>query len=55
MLAESIMGIPYIESINVADNNLTDEGLGRTDDDMTLYDESSFDMMIVVSIITCDD
>jgi hypothetical protein len=29
LLADSITGIPYILSINVADNNLTDDGLGR--------------------------
>jgi len=29
LLADSIMGIPYIESIDVADNNLTDAGLGK--------------------------
>ena len=28
LFAEAIVDIPYIESINIADNNLTDKGLG---------------------------
>lgn len=28
LFAEAIINIPYIEAINIADNNLTDAGLG---------------------------
>jgi len=28
VLAESISGLPYIQSVNIADNQLTDESLG---------------------------
>jgi len=28
LFAQAIVNIPYIESINIADNNLTDKGLG---------------------------
>jgi hypothetical protein len=28
LLAESLRGLPYIQAINIADNRLTDEGMG---------------------------